>query len=312
MTKNTTKQDAFDRVQAHVLDLMEKGVAPWQKTWEGSGVHTPASISTGKAYKGLNSLMLHWAGFDNRWFGTYKILKKNGGQVRKGEKGSTATFWKWLDIKDKNTGQKKKIPFYRYYTVFNVTQCDWEDGMPEKWLPVTSEDQEGFEPLEEAQAILDGYLQGFEPPSYHLNGNDKAYYMPFDDSVHMPDPKSFQSPSKYYATSFHELGHSTGHPKRLRRFATENLDKHGSHAYSFEELVAEFTACFLCEASGIVDTRENSAAYLNSWKKAIKGDRKMVVQAAGKAQKAAAMILNGGEKVVYEEKKKEEKTAPAA
>jgi antirestriction protein ArdC len=66
----------------------------------------------------------------------------------------------------------------------------------------------------------------------------------------------------------------------------------GSAPYGKEELVAEMGAAFLCGSAGIVDlTVENSAAYLQSWLHRLKDDKRLVVQAAAQAQKAADYIL---------------------
>ena len=60
---------------------------------------------------------------------------------------------------------------------------------------------------------------------------------------------------------FHELGHATGHESRLNRHGMETgIAPFGSPTYSREELVAEFTAAFLCNVSGIENTIDNSAA----------------------------------------------------
>ena len=74
----------------------------------------------------------------------------------------------------------------------------------------------------------------------------------------------------------------------------------GSHEYSKEELVAEMGAAFLRAKSGIEQkTIENSAAYIKSWMKALKDDKKMLVMAAAQGQKAADYILNRKEAVSY-------------
>jgi antirestriction protein ArdC len=100
----------------------------------------------------------------------------------------------------------------------------------------------------------------------------------------------FTTAEEYYSVYFHELAHSTGHESRLDRKLTEERTK---EKYGQEELVAEFAAAFLCHECGIERaTIDNSAAYLDGWKKAIKGDVKMLVMAASQAQKAVDCILN--------------------
>ena len=56
--------------------------------------------------------------------------------------------------------------------------------------------------------------------------------------------------------------------------------------------VAELCAAFLCHESGIGrETRENNAAYLDGWRRALKSDARCIVTAASQAQKAADWIL---------------------
>ena len=67
----------------------------------------------------------------------------------------------------------------------------------------------------------------------------------------------------------------------------------GSGGYGKEELVAEFCASMLCGVCGIENaTIGQSASYIDNWKRAIKADKKLVVQAASAGQKAADYIRN--------------------
>ena len=54
------------------------------------------SRSTGKPYSLLNQMLLPPGEYL-----TYKQAQTEGGQVRKGEKGSMVVFWKQLPIKEK-------------------------------------------------------------------------------------------------------------------------------------------------------------------------------------------------------------------
>ena len=57
--------------------------------------------------------------------------------------------------------------------------------------------------------------------------------------------------------------------------------------------MAEMGAAFLCGFTGIENkTINNSAAYLRSWLEVLKKDHRLVLIAAGQAQKAADLILN--------------------
>ena len=299
----TTKPDAYALVTDSVLAMLDKGTLPWRKTWNGTTATTQAlSMSSGKPYSGINPFLLQCTamekGYTSRHWGTFKAIKAQGGSVRKGEKSTVVVFWKWIKVEDEKTGTEKTIPFLRYFRVFNAEQAEWPEGMPEAFqpLPAGDQDDESFEPDAAAEAIVQGYIQGHQPPTLAHDGGDGAFYRPLTDGVHMPKAEAFGTPGEYYSTLFHELGHSTGAKGRLNRKGIVEFDAFGSHQYSQEELVAEFTACFLCSDAGIVDTRPNSAAYIANWSRVLKNDRKLVVMAAAQAAKAARMIRNGGRK----------------
>lgn len=123
-------------------------------------------------------------------------------------------------------------------------------------------------------------------------GRSRAAYHPAQDCVYLPEVRAFQSDEDYYATQFHELIHSTGHPSRLSRLGITNPIIFGSHTYAKEELVAEMGASFLCGRAGIENkVIENSAAYIDNWMRRIRKDHALVVQAASQAQKAADYVL---------------------
>jgi antirestriction protein ArdC len=132
------------------------------------------------------------------------------------------------------------------------------------------------------------------PPRLVIDGTPKAYYTPLTDTVHMTRRPACVSDSAYYDTLFHELTHSTGAASRLNRFEHDHCDHHfGSKTYAAEELVAEMGAAMLCAESGIFqETEDNSAAYIANWLSKLANDPKLVVHAAGKAQKSCDFILN--------------------
>ena len=68
----------------------------------------------------------------------------------------------------------------------------------------------------------------------------------------------------------------------------------GSEDYSKEELVAEITSAAIMNHIGLetLATFNNSAAYIQNWLKALKNDKKLIVSASGKAEKAVKYILN--------------------
>ena len=74
----------------------------------------------------------------------------------------------------------------------------------------------------------------------------------------------------------------------------KQLASFGSPVYSREELVAEFASAFLCHESGIENTVENSAAYIQGWSRKLKAEPRLLVQAATLGEKAAQHILGAG------------------
>jgi antirestriction protein ArdC len=180
----------------------------------------------------------------------------------------------------------KQIPLVRYYSVFNVEQCD---GISHARLEAQTEEPAPFNAIEAAEAIVASYP---DAPSISQDGRASAYYRPATDSIHMPERETFDSEAHFYATLFHEMTHSTGHESRLARPGVSNPIRYGSHEYSQEELVAEMGAAFLL-AEARIDSdslTDNSAAYVASWLKALKNDPKLVVLAGAQAQKAVDHI----------------------
>ena len=115
-----------------LTELVEStGTLPWSRPWVSSEIGTPISAVTGKAYRGINHWVLGLTGQviaptePNVW-ATYKQIKAEGGQVRKGEKGTTAVLWKPITAseKDKAAG-KKDFLLLRTFNVFHWTQADW-------------------------------------------------------------------------------------------------------------------------------------------------------------------------------------------
>jgi len=274
--------NVYQIVTDQILSLLDRGVIPWKKTWNCKTA-LPRNMVSGKAYKGINVWLLIASGYESPYWLTFKQVQSLHGSVRKNEKSSIVVYWNLKVVQEVNqkTGEPetKKIPFLRYYRVFNTSQCEG--------IELQDQIVETIYPLKEAEHIVACYEN--RPQIKH--GFTRAAYSILDDQVMMPHQSAFSSIEEYYATLFHELTHSTGHQNRLNR---ENFSKRvsfGSADYSREELIAEMGAAFLCGLSGIEQaTIENSAAYIESWRPVISKDPKLVVMAAAQAQKAVNHI----------------------
>ncbi|MGA2606804.1 MAG: zincin-like metallopeptidase domain-containing protein [Halobacteriota archaeon] len=272
----------YEIITERIIKQLESGVAPWRKPWT---CQTPANLITQKEYRGLNVFTLASQGFPSRFWLTFNQAAKLGGKIRKGEKSSPVIFWNVGDEQETTTPDGRKEtsrPFLlRYYSVFNFSQTEGID-IPASLLEETRTN----DPIETCEQIVTSMPN---PPAFQQS--DKAWYTPSNDVVGMPARGLFHSSEEFYATEFHELGHSTGHPKRLHRDNFDNPAHFGSESYSKEELIAEMTAAMLCGIAGIEQkTLENSAAYLKTWIARLKSDSRLLVSAASQAQKAADLI----------------------
>ena len=275
----------FEIVTDRLIKLMKEGIIPWNRPWNSSSGR-PTNIVSKKPYRGINVFLLSSIPFNSRWWMTYEQAINLRGHVKKGEKGSLVVFWKMLQKLEKDSeGNERleKIPMLRYYTVFNLEQVEGVKA------PQEGEVKENiFTPIEKAEEIVRNMPKR---PEIKQGGN-KAFYSPGLDYVRMPEQKQFPMPEEYYCTLFHELVHSTGHSSRANRKLDGKLAGFGSPDYSREELVAEMGAAFLCAEAGIESAIiQNSAAYIQSWIRVLKGDSKLAVIASAQATKAANYIL---------------------
>ena len=270
--------DIYKEVSDRIIAQLENGVIPWQKPWIAS--NQAISHITGKPYSLLNQMLLGRPGE----YLTFAQCQKQGGKVKKGEKSSMVVFWKFIEQEDEETHEKKQVPFLRYYNVFHISQCEGIKAKHIEALPNTAD------PDENAENIIADYLTRSGVRLFHENG-DRAYYQPASDKVVLPQRAQFAETAEYYSTAFHELTHSTGHASRLNRL--EKTAFFGTEAYSKEELVAEIGAATLVNAAGLETSNSfrNSAAYIQNWLKVLKDDKRFIVSAAGKAEKAVALIL---------------------
>lgn len=272
--------DIYQTITDRMISEMEKGIIPWRKPWMALG--KAISHTTGKPYSLLNQMLL---GREGEYL-TFKQVNAEGGYIRKGEKSKFVVFWKFLEETDEETGEVKQVPFLRYYNVFHIDQCE---GISAKF---TQELTNTASPDEKAEGIISDYVAREGLTLEHLEGNE-AYYQPSLDKVVLPLMKQFVEASEYYSTAFHELTHSTGHATRLNRL--DNTAFFGSEDYSKEELVAELGSCALVHHCGL-ETRSsfrNSTAYIQNWLQVLKNDKRFIVSASGKADKAVAYILGG-------------------
>ncbi|WP_263063202.1 ArdC family protein [Dickeya dadantii] len=277
-----TKTDIYQTVTDSIITALEAGVKPWTCPWQRvpgmSGL--PSNFATGIAYSGMN-IMLLWCsaseqGFgDPRWM-TYKQAQAVGGQVRKGEHGTTAIFYTTLE-KENEDGEIDQIPMLKTFTVFNVEQIDG--------LPLTTEavsPAETFEPLPQAENLLR------RSGARIVEKGQNAFFKPSTDEIWLPERHLFSDAANFYATGLHELVHWSGAKNRLNR---EMKGKFGSEGYAFEELIAELGSAFLMADLGIVGEVQHES-YIASWLRALRNDKRYVFKAASAASKAHRYLMD--------------------
>lgn len=283
------KQDIEQKVTDSIIAALESGVAPWTKPWNGGT--EPVSLSTGRAYRGINWLVLtavgEARGYTSPVWMTYKQAAAHGGQVRKGEKGTSIVFWKMMDKKD-DAGDDVKVPLLRYYTVFNAEQVD-DLVLPDKFTPQPCDGDE----VRTMQSVLDDVnavwdATGNSRPTLTFAGA-RAFYRPSEDSITLPPMDTFRDVAGFASTLLHEAAHSTGHADRLDRWDGKS-HQFGCADYAEEELVAEIGAAMLATRLGLPLQVEQSAAYVGSWLARLRDDRSLIISAAQRAQKAVDWV----------------------
>ena len=274
--------NVYQTITDRIIDGLRKGVVPWHKPWCGPQEH-PRSLASGKKYRGINAFMLSTAEYAAPYWLTYKQARDRDGHVRKGESGYPCVYWNWTEKENPETGEKKKHPFLKRYTVFNVEQCA---GIR---YPESLAETSDHVPIEACERLVADMPN--RPDIRH--GGDRASYWPGSDLVQMPPKEYFESPEAYYGALYHELTHSTGHESRLARPEITKISSFGGEPYSREELVAEMGSAFLCGHTGIEKmVIDNSTSYINSWLSRLSDDNRLVVTAGAQAQKAADYILD--------------------
>ena len=283
----TEFRDVYSKITDRIVADLEKGVRPWMKPW--SADHVAGRITrplrhNGIPYKGINVLMLWSAsvahGYACPIWLTFKQALELGGNVRKGEHGELVVFANRITrtaTGDNGEETEREIPFLKGYTVFNAEQCE---GLPAHYT--TKADPPALPPA----ARLEGADAFFAATGADIrHGGTRAYYAQQPDYVQMPPFETFRDAESYAATLAHELTHWTKHDKRLAR--DMGRVKWGDEGYAREELVAELGAAFLCADLEITpEVREDHAAYIASWLKALKDDKRLIFSAAAHAQRA--------------------------
>jgi antirestriction protein ArdC len=281
----------YQEITDKIIAELEGGRLPWVQPWGTSAVQAPLAMpknaATERRYSGINVLILWGAviqhGFPGQSWLTFRQALSLGGNVRKGERGTTVVFADRF-VPDQERARARvqgdepnSIPFLKRFTVFNVAQCD---GLAGDLVTVPPPVRDGLI-LPKVEALIRA-----SGADLRLGG-DKAFYSPALDYIQVPRPDAYFEPINWHRTALHELGHWSGAATRLGR---DLSGSYGSKSYAREELVAEMTAAFTCATLGITPTVRH-ADYIGSWLEVLREDDRAIVRAASAASKAAEFLL---------------------
>jgi antirestriction protein ArdC len=271
----------YQEITEKIIAELEAGRVPWVQPWgtaaAKASVSMPQNAATQRRYSGINVLIL-WAavierGFADQSWLTFRQALGLGGNVRKGEHGTTVVYAdRFTPDEERRRAERdgdepNAIPFLKRFTVFNTDQCE---SLPEGLVTAPVPVPEGLI-LPHAEALIDATGADFRI------GGERAFYSPDHDF----------KPINWHRTALHELGHWVGHASRLGRDMSGGF---GSALYAKEELIAEMTSAFVCASLGIVPTVRN-ADYIGNWLEVLRDDDRAIVRAASAASKAADYLL---------------------
>lgn len=294
----------YERITNTIIKMLENHKSNGCKSaWYIAGKFAQ-NIANKHIYSGINQLILHDAidmhGYNNNLWMTFNQLSELGGKIKKGSKASFVVFKSHLyfDAKtnknitafvnymlknneDIESLDYKKMGYTKQYTVFNVEQIE---NLPDEYYEVPKkEDLTEFERNEKAETLIRN--TGID---ILYSDEKEAYYDIKEDAIYLPERKYFKSDADFYKVIFHELSHAVGSKERLNR---DLSGKFGSKSYSEEEIIVELSTAYICAYLGFESTITDNVDYINSWLSILENDKKFIVSAASKAQKASDYLL---------------------
>jgi antirestriction protein ArdC len=281
----------YQEITDKIIAELEAGRVPWVQPWGTAAAKAslamPKNAATERRYSGVNVLILWGAvierGFAGQSWLTFRQALNLGGNVRKGEHGTTVVYTdRFTPDEERQRAERdgdepNAIPFLKRFTVFNTDQCE---NLPTALTTAPAAIPEGLI-LPDAEALIAATDADFRI------GGESAFYSPSHDFIQVPRPDAYFEPINWHRTALHELGHWSGHPSRLGRDLSGGF---GSPLYAKEELVAEMTSAFVCASLGILPTVRH-ADYIGSWLEVLREDDRAIVRAASAASKAADYLL---------------------
>jgi antirestriction protein ArdC len=201
----------YQEITDKIIAELEAGRVPWVQPWRTAAASAPLAMpknaSTDRRYSGINVLILWGAvierGFTGQSWVTFRQALALGGNVRKGERGTTVVYADRFVPDDerrravKTGDDARTIAFLKRFTVFNTDQCD---GLPNHVAKLAlPPPPEMIEP--EARTLIAATGADF------CIGGARAFYSSSGDFVQVPSPQAYFEPINWHRTAFHEIVH---------------------------------------------------------------------------------------------------------
>ena len=304
----------------NLLEAMDHGVCPWNNPCLTLQI---ANAKTRLSYRGFNQFNLAantmLAGYRSPYWMTFKQANEFGGRIKTGARSTMIVYRKVFDsaknpkenaaARDErstpnppglrehpiNITPEKTRQFTQlfYFRAFNYDQTEGVeigiDPYPAIRRPAAPDEAEAA-----AKAILAGFKDG--PRIEHTQSiveRGAGSYSEKHDRISLRPPEDYVTAGEYWGALFHELMHSCAAPNRLDFRKGAPQPSFGDKDYALDELTSEIGANLLLVRAGLENQalRENSAAYLRSWRTRIGDNPRILIWAADRAARAVNLVL---------------------
>src|ERR1700720_4512768 len=204
----------YQEITEKIIAELEAGCVPWVQPWGTSAAKAslamPKNAATQRRYSGVNVLILWGAvierGFSAQSWLTFRQALGLGGNVRKGEKGTTVVYAdRFTPDEERRRAERdgdepNAIAFLKRFTVFNTDQCE---NLPEGLVTA---------PVPVPEGLILPHAEALVPASgaHFRIGGERAFYSPDHDFIQVPRPEAYFEPINWHRTAVHELGHYAG------------------------------------------------------------------------------------------------------
>ena len=297
--------EKINEVINKVISLIDsKNMLPWDKGFVDGALIDAMLVNhiSHRPYHGANAMMLLWMSiatlgedFSGEYMTVAAAKKAYGGDTfpKKGSKTFPIFYPCFVNEREKRYWKAgddpadKKFIGMRYWNVLPIESFQKFDS-GEIAPSSCKHKRENVFSNEDVEKFLKVFAEKTCLKVKRVKRAVTAGYYPTLHEVLVSSSEFYSSDARCYSTLFHEFTHSTA--KALNRVTGTRAE---TERYSAEELVAEFGALFLCEYFGIAKetSRENSAAYLASWKKFLSDEPKTLMTAINAATRAVNYML---------------------